>query len=101
MKQLYLRTAQQLATGHGGYAIGYQPIKDNPDGSVEVALSFAHCSDNDPFIKRRARQILAGRMSKGLEGKITNPVKFCRALLLSHTHSDLSFAQQLKEIYAA
>lgn len=101
MKQIYLRTKRQLETGHGGYAIGYQVLKDNPDGTVDIALSFAHCSDKDPFVKFRARQILSGRMAKGLENGVDVPGKFCRTLLLSKTHSDQSFAEQLKDIYAA
>lgn len=100
MKQLYLRTERQLKTGHGGYAIGYEPIRDLPDGTVEVALSFATCSDNDAFNKKMARVILAGRLRKGLAEMKPITGKF-DIVTLNGRGSEESFAEQLKEMYAA
>jgi hypothetical protein len=100
MRQIYLRNNVQRSTGKGGYAIGYEPIRELPDGTVEVAVSFACCSDEDAFNRKMARTILQGRLRKGLADMKPITGKFDILTLLGRD-SDQSFAEQLKEMYAA
>jgi len=67
MKTLYIRTAVEKVTGHGGGAIGYDILKSD-DKTVEVIAVAAKCHPNDMFSRPHARLRLAGRLDIAMSG---------------------------------
>ena len=60
MRFIYFGKHKFENTGHGVTCVGYTLDKD------VLKMSFAFCSPNDHFSRSKAREIVQGRMEKGM-----------------------------------